>query len=240
MNVRPWKILCDFDGTVSTLDATDELLDRCAEPEWKDFERQWRDGVIGSRECMTRQVALIDASERDLNRVLDSITIDPAFAQFVADTRAQGVELVIVSDGLDRAIHRILDNHGLGELRVVSNRLQQVGARRWKMQSPHADAACRAQSGTCKCACAGMQATADSPNILLIGDGQSDICVASRADFVFAKCPLLDHCRDVGIAHRPIAGFADAIALLPDLLAGRFDAIPFPILPLPSQRAEYA
>jgi len=102
--VRPWKILCDFDGTVSTLDATDELLERCAEPEWKDFEREWRDGVIGSRECMSRQVALIDASERDLNRVLDSITIDPAFPPFVAQTRDRGLELVIVSDGLDRAI----------------------------------------------------------------------------------------------------------------------------------------
>jgi len=74
----------------------------------------------------------------------------------------------------------------------------------------------------------------------LIGDGQSDICIASRADFVFAKSRLLAHCRDVGIAHRPIAGFDDAIALLPDLLSGRFNAIPFPILSLPSQRIEYA
>jgi len=238
--VRPWKILCDFDGTVSTLDATDELLERCAEPEWKGFEREWRDGVIGSRECMSQQVALIDASERDLNRVLDRIRIDPAFPQFVAQTRDQGLELVIVSDGLDRAIHRILDNHGLGDLRIVANHLEQVGARRWQMQSPHAGADCRVQSGTCKCACTGMQPSADSANILLIGDGQSDICVASRADFVFAKCRLLDHCRDAGIAHRPIAGFDDAIALLPDLLAGRFDAIPFPILSLPSQRIEYA
>ena len=238
--MRPWKILCDFDGTVSTPDATDVLLEHYAAAKWKDFERAWREGLIGSRECMSRQVELIDASEQDLNRVLDRIRIDPAFPQFVAQTRARGVELVIVSDGLDQAIQRILDNHDLGDLPVVANRLEQVGERRWKMQSPHAEAGCRVRSGTCKCACADRQASADASNILLIGDGQSDICVAARADFVFAKSRLLEHCLEAGIPHRPIAGFGDAAAWLPDLLSGRLDAGPLSPSLLPSQRIEYA
>jgi 2-hydroxy-3-keto-5-methylthiopentenyl-1-phosphate phosphatase len=236
--VRPWTILCDFDGTVSLPDATDTLLEQCAAPQWKSIERDWRAGLIGSRDCMTRQIALIDASEQELNHILDTIPIDPAFAQFVSLTRDAGITLTIVSDGLDRAISRILGNHGLGHLPIVANHLDQVGVRRWAMQSPHTDAACRSQSGTCKCALAGSHA--DRANVLLIGDGQSDVCVSACSDFVFAKARLLEHCRATQVAHRPIAGFTDAIALLPDLLAGRFDRVQLPALPLLPQRVEYA
>lgn len=225
-NVHHWKILCDFDGTVSALDATDELLARFAGPQWEHLERQWRNGAIGSRECMSRQIALIDASAREIDAVLDGIAIDPAFPRFVDQACDLDLELVIVSDGLDRAIHRILDNNHLDHLPVVANRLEHVGERSWRMQSPHADADCRVQGGTCKCACAcagRSGASVGRPNVLLIGDGQSDICLADRADFVFAKDRLLSHCLEAGIPHRAIGGFDDVIALLPELIAGRLD-----------------
>lgn len=236
--MRPWTILCDFDGTVSLPDATDTLLEQCAAPQWKSIERDWRAGLIGSRDCMSRQVALMDASDQELNRILDTISIDPAFAQFVSLTRDAGIALTIVSDGLDRAISRILGNNGLGNLPIVANQLDHIGARRWAMRSPHADAACRSQSGTCKCALASSHT--GLANVLLIGDGQSDVCVSACADFVFAKDRLLDHCRMAQIAHRPIKGFADAIALLPELLAGHLnDPLPC-VLPLPPQQTQYA
>lgn len=224
-DMRPWKILCDFDGTVCLPDATDEVLARCADPGWMLFERQWRDGLIGSRECMSRQVGLIDATEQQVDAVIDGIRIDPAFPRFVALARALGVELAIVSDGLDYAIHRILRRHGLDDLPLVANRFERVSERHWRLSSPHADAGCSANSGTCKCAWAARaRDTAGGARILLIGDGQSDTCVAARADFVFAMSKLLAHCRANGIGHRSIRGFEDAIALLPDLIAGRLDA----------------
>ena len=54
---------------------------------------------------------------------------------------------------------------------------------------------------------------------LVIGDGTSDFCVAGKADFVFAKGKLVEHCRREGIPHQPIAGFADAVRMLPTLQA---------------------
>lgn len=234
-DMRPWKILCDFDGTICLPDATDALLERLAAPEWRMLERQWREGLLGSRECMARQVALIDASEDDIDAVLEAVRMDPAFPAFVAQARALGIELAVVSDGLDRAIHAILRRHGLDDLPLVANRFERTSARGWRFDSPHADAACRAESGTCKCAWAARAQDAGE-RILLIGDGQSDVCVSARADFVFAKSRLLAHCRDAGLPHRAIAGFDDAIALLPELAAGRLDALPL----LPSRQAEFA
>lgn len=234
-DMRPWKILCDFDGTICLPDATDALLERLAAPEWRTLERQWREGLLGSRECMSRQVALIDASDADVDAVLEGIEMDPAFPAFVAQARALGIELAIVSDGLDRAIHSILRRHGLDDLPLVANRFERATARGWRFESPHADAACRAESGTCKCAWAARAQDAGE-RILVIGDGQSDVCVAGRADFVFAKSRLLAHCRDAGLPHRAIAGFDDAISLLPELAAGRLASLPS----LPSRQAEFA
>ncbi|NUS39964.1 MAG: MtnX-like HAD-IB family phosphatase, partial [Lysobacter sp.] len=224
-DMRPWKILCDFDGTICLPDATDALLERLADPAWKTLERQWREGLMGSRDCMTRQVELIDASMQDVEAVLDGIEVDPAFPAFVARARALGVELSVVSDGLDLAIRTLLRRHGLDDLPLVANHFEQVSARGWRFSSPHADAGCRAESGTCKCAWAARaQDVQGGARILVIGDGQSDVCVAERADFVFAKSRLLAHCRATGLNHRPIDGFHDALALLPDLVAGRLDA----------------
>ena len=222
--MRPWKVLCDFDGTICSPDATDAILEHLAAPEWREIERDWRAGKIGSRECMSRQIALVAASTFELDDVLDRISMDPAFPAFVEQCRRSGVELAVVSDGLDYAIRRILARHGLEDLPVFSNVLERTGERRWLMRSPHASASCVSLSGTCKCALAKRDDAPDGPAVLLVGDGQSDFCVAGQVDFVFAKSRLQDHCRSAGIAHRAIAGFGDALELLTELLAGTIDA----------------
>ena len=154
--------------------------------------------------------------------------IDRAFAAFVAEVEDAGIALAIVSDGLDYAIRRILDAHGLGRLPIIANRLEAAGPRSWRLEFPYGNAACRIASGNCKCACAG-RAREGQRRVLLIGDGASDFCVAAEADLVFAKHRLIEHCRSAGIAYVPITGFADALDLLPTLLAGELAAHVVPL-----------
>ena len=108
-----WKILCDFDGTVSLQDVTDTLLERLGQPGWRALEEDWVAGRIGARECMSGQVALLDGDVDALHRVLDEVRIDPAFVRFVDLARDLGMPLSIVSDGLDYPIARILARYGL-------------------------------------------------------------------------------------------------------------------------------
>ncbi len=225
-----WTILCDFDGTISTRDVTDALLERFSRPGWALLEEQWRAGRIGSRDCMAGQVALMDASSDEIDALVDTMEIDPAFPTFVAEAHAAGTQLVVVSDGLDRVITRILAGHGLGDLPIVANRLLQRGARDWQVEFPHGDQACRSGSGNCKCACA-RRHRANDRRTLLIGDGQSDFCVAGSVDFVFAKHRLPGHCQTAGLPHAQISNFQDAITLLPRLLHGNLAqaAAPGPI-----------
>lgn len=220
-----WTILCDFDGTIALDDTTDTLLERFARPGWQVLEADWREGRIGSHDCMAGQVALLDMDRAELDAHLAACAIDPAFAAFVRAAHDAGVHIEVVSDGLDYAIRSILRRNGLDLLPITSNRLEPDGQRGWRLAFPNANATCRVASGTCKCARAD-KAQATRKQVLLIGDGGSDFCVAGAADFVFAKGRLIAHCRAQDIPHVPIGGFAEALRLLPDLIAGKLTISP--------------
>ena len=216
-----WSVLCDFDGTISTSDVTDTLLEAFGKPGWRELETEWRAGRIGSRVCMQQQIACLDASKEELDEAIDAIDVDDAFATFVDAVSTLGWDLSIVSDGLDYAIERILRRHRLSVLPFYANRLKQVGARSWKLDSPYADATCCAASGMCKCAFA-RRARAARNKVLMIGDGRSDFCVAGSADLVFAKGSLITHCLDKRLPHVPISGFDDAVRMIPALVDSEF------------------
>jgi 2-hydroxy-3-keto-5-methylthiopentenyl-1-phosphate phosphatase len=218
MPVSGWTILCDFDGTISVEDVIDSLLDRFGRPGWEVLEQDWRAGRIGSRECMSGQVALLRMTRDELDEHLREMWIDHAFPGFVARVRELGVPIRVVSDGLDVAIHQILGRYNLDDLPLAANHLSPATPPcEWQLTSPFQADGCR--SGTCKCACV-AQARASTSKVLLIGDGASDFCAADRVDFVFAKHRLIEHCRAAGIDYVPITGFEDALEFLPKLLDG--------------------
>lgn len=206
------NVVCDFDGTIALEDVTDGLLERFAHSSWKHIEAQWLAGKIGSRECMARQVSLIEASYKELNRYLDAVQIDPSFPSFVADCeRSVEIALNVVSDGIDYAARRILDQHQLSRLRVKANTLVALADNRYRLEFPYSVADCEARAGTCKCAIVQSRREASQRYVpvVLIGDGRSDFCAASSVDFVFAKDRLLAYCRDNAIPHLPFDTFSD-------------------------------
>ena len=212
-----WQILVDFDGTVAIDDTTDLILERFGRPGWQAIEARWQAGEIGSRECMARQVALIDASDTELDAYVAGLPIDPHFSRFAEMCEQLALPLTVLSDGLDRVVRAALRRNGLGHLKVVTNQLIYLGARRWSIAFPAAAPGCRSASGTCKCAAAAVNA---EPMSLLIGDGRSDQCAAQDVDFVFAKKSLLAFCQAQAIPHQDFETFADVAFLLHALVGG--------------------
>ena len=102
-----WTVICDFDGTISTVDVTDRLLEAYADREWVEIEAEWKSGDIGSRECLSRQLAILRATSADIDALVDTIHIDAHFTAFAEFCAAQTIPLIIVSDGLDGVITRI-------------------------------------------------------------------------------------------------------------------------------------
>ena len=198
-------VLVDFDGTLVPSDATDSLLERFAPPEWRDVEAMWQSGRIGSRECLTRQVALIRATPAQFDAAVDEIAIDPGFRRFMRLCANYKITASVVSDGYDRVIGRILHNHGI-VMGYTANRLEPVGEDRWRISFPNTTDDCKALAGHCKCATADRQ-SADVR--IVVGDGRSDLCVADNADLVLAKGNLRNLCAQKGIAHTAVTDFAD-------------------------------
>jgi len=203
----PGQILLDFDGTIAIEDTTDCLLERFAEPGWRAIEEEWEAQLIGSRECMARQVDLVRASRDELDDFIAGVHIDPGFVPFVEACRAAHFDVMVVSDGLDRIVRGVVERTGLS-LPVAANHLWHLGDDRWQLGFPHANPSCVAGSGNCKCA----HAAALGPRIV-VGDGRSDFCAANGADYVFAKGRLATHCEENGIAHAQIADLGEAVAL---------------------------
>lgn len=204
------RVLVDFDGTIATVDTTDLLLETFASPAWQEVEEDWKAGRIGSRECMVRQIALVRATPRALDEFVDTIEIDPAFAGFIAFCRARGLDVTVVSDGIDRTVGATLRRHGL-DLPFRANHLEWLGEDRWRLTFPHARGDCRSLSGNCKC----QFAVAPPETVrVVVGDGRSDFCVAGEAELVLAKGALAKHAAANGLPHFSISSFAEATPLL--------------------------
>ncbi len=219
------QILCDFDGTITYRDVTDGLLEQFALPEWRLIEEEYQSGRIGSRECMLRQVDLIRADIKAVDQFLDHEEIDPHFPKFVRFCRQVGWELVVVSDGLDYAIQRILSRYGLDHLTVFTNHMEVLAHGRYRLHFPHANEACSKGAGTCKCALVKpmgrnhgtrLEHGVEIPGVqtVLIGDGTSDYCLADNVDLVFAKDKLLEYCRDRDSAHLAFNDFSDICVMM--------------------------
>lgn len=217
-------VFCDFDGTVTALDVTDQILARLADPAWQAVERQWTQGLIGSRECLERQMGMVDASVKELNSVIDSVPIDPHFSSLFRFFRERDVPFYVLSDSFDYIIGRVLKRCGVnGALRngthLFSSTLRIKGGR-LALAYPHADPPCKHGCATCKAAIIRRLGRGRDP-IIFIGDGFSDRFAVEESDWIFAKHQLLAYCREKGIECRAFRTFKDVEEQLKPLLEER-------------------
>jgi 2,3-diketo-5-methylthio-1-phosphopentane phosphatase len=185
-------------------------------------EQEWVRGQIGSRECLERQMALVETSAEQFHALLDSIPIDPHFASFYRFTRTHRIPFYVLSDGFDYVIRRILKRSGVnGPLRngthLFSSALRLEG-RRLIPFFPLSSRPCEHGCGTCKAAVIRRLGAGRRP-IIFIGDGLSDRFAVELADVVFAKSRLLTYCREAGISCQPYQTFAEVEEGLAKLLA---------------------
>ena len=138
----PFAVSCDFDGTITVADMVQGLLSRFATAEWLAIEAQWEAGSIDARACLERQTRLLRASPDVLDAWIDAQAIDPDVPAFFRDCRVRGLDVRILSDGYDRAIHRVLRRIGVEGVPVFANRLLYLGDERWRVDFPFMRAGC--------------------------------------------------------------------------------------------------
>jgi len=209
-NRRRVVVACDFDGTITQEDLGLATMGRFATGDWWAIETAWRDGEISSMECLQRQFAMVEASEEELHAFYQSVPIDEAFVPFVQACRAAGVDVAVLSDGLDFYIEIVLRRVGLADLPYVANHLRFENGE-MVIEFPHQAADC-SKCGNCKRDHA-RRLAGEYDVVAFVGDGHSDRCVAGHADPVFAKSHLREYCQSERIPFTPFETFADLLSV---------------------------
>lgn len=210
------QVFCDFDGTITAGDTVDLLLETLADPCWIEVEKRWERGEIGSRECMAQQVPLIRGGWPAILKVLDTVKVDHSFTTFVNWCRIRKIPVSIVSDGLDKVIHHVLDREGIVVDRIWSNHLVEHKSGALSLEFPRSNHKVVCPSGLCKCQ---VLDQAGAVTKVVIGDGRSDFCWSRNADILFAKDKLLTHCKSQNIACHQYENFVHIRVLLDELMS---------------------
>lgn len=201
-------MISDFDGTICTVDVGNRVLSHFTNESWDHIDREYIRGSIGSREAYSRIAPLISANPLRLNSyVLKLGKLDPFFARFYRLAKKKGVDVKIVSDGLDFYIRAIMEKHRLGEIEFFANTVVFGNNDTLTFDFPEANALC-GRCGTCKNRILNNHRLMYE-TIIYVGDGHSDICPSRCADLVFAKDVLLRKCEEEGTApYRPFHDFS--------------------------------
>jgi 2,3-diketo-5-methylthio-1-phosphopentane phosphatase len=217
-------LFLDFDGTITRRDAVDVILEAYADPEWLRFESEWREGRLGSRDCLRAQMCLVRASRGQLDTLLDEIEIDEGLIPLLEMCAAHNIPAHIISDGFDYCIRRILSRaKRVGILlrgrRVCASRLEARG-QLWRTEFPFFQQTCGHGCATCKPAVMRLLNPTNAP-ALFVGDGLSDRYAVASADLVFAKNGLATYCNENEIEHTLFRDLNDVAAHLDRWLVSR-------------------
>lgn len=185
---------------------------------WAEVIRNFEEQKIGARECFLAECGLIqDFDLNEFNRIIDSQRLDPMFVSFYDFCTLNNIPFVILSEGMDYYIKRILNNYGLN-IPFYSNKLVfSYNQNKLGLEFPFADSDCN-KCGTSKRNIL-MNQTADDEISVFIGDGFSDTCVVNYADIVFAKKSLASYCWKNNITYHEYQTFGDIRKKIEKLLS---------------------
>jgi len=215
------RFFCDFDGTVCFDDVGASFFKTFLKEKSNEITNALVAGEISLRDWLSRSVdALPLISKDEFLKFIDQFKVDADFIEFAEYTRNNGIDIIILSDGLDIYIYSILSNYNLEYLKVFANHVEFVpidGRQKMIVQFPYADAECK-RCGNCKRNHL-LTLSADEDIIVYVGDGYSDFCPAEYADYIFAKRDLLKYCQKKNITYFEFQTFKDVRKKMVELLS---------------------
>lgn len=189
------RIVLDWDGTVTSIDALHLVLLEFGDPEV--FARM--EGRLGNDLTLHEVIALEFQSVRaPLDDVVawvrENVEVRLGFSDF-----ARRREPLVVSSGFCELIEPVLEREGL-ELEVRANRLDPR-PEGWRALFG-SDEPCEVCGEPCK-----RHTISDLGTFTYVGDGYSDRCVAEAATRVFARDGLARYLADRGVSFEPFEDF---------------------------------
>jgi len=214
---RTYKVFIDFDGTITTKDVGEEFILKFGDPD-KAYEiiKLWLSGEITSIQTWERLCETVKNPDiTELDKFISEIEIDHYLLEFIEYCNVNNIEIVVLSDGLDYYIERIMQKNGLEHIKVYSNHVDFIDGK-CLPSFPYTDEECK-MCANCKRNHV-ISHSSDEDFTIYIGDGYSDACPVQFVDFVFAKKSLLKYCEKNRITYFPFNDFSDVIKRVDELV----------------------
>jgi 2,3-diketo-5-methylthio-1-phosphopentane phosphatase len=206
--------LCDFDDTAADRNVATLLLDAFpkspfaeSNSRWRDLHKQYLNAEISLAEYQENAFAGLPASrERQAAYASANASLRPGFRELAGYCALHGIELAIVSHGLDFYVQALLEKADLAHIPVfaVETGDSPLGDTTFTYRFSQDD--CPWMPGNCKCFIL-EEYRERGHKVLYAGDGLSDTCPAKKAGFVFARDGLLSFCQANNLPHRELTDF---------------------------------
>jgi len=194
---RPFRVVLDWDGTVTEVDTLHLVLERFGDPEIYARVEAQLGRTLTLNEVIEQEFQTVTASlEEVVPWLLEHARIRPGFAELALAHRP-----LIVSSGFHELIEPVLEREGL--LDAVELRANSVEAR------PDGWRAHFRVAGRCE-ACGEPCKRGDLPTdveVVYAGDSHSDLCASLAADRIFATGNLARWLDERGVPYRPLTDF---------------------------------
>lgn len=208
-------LLCDFDGTIVTIDTCEFLLDTFAKEDWRTFNTSLERGEITLEECTRKQLSMLNISEEKALKTLEKVTsFRPHFTELVDHCDALGTSFIVVSGGLDFVIKHFLRIKGLEKRVRVYSATSRITRDGIELSFPEL------------VYCTSLDFKEDLVKLynkqgfrtIYVGDGLSDFNAVRRADFLFVikESKLAELCKRENIPHQEITDFQEVTKSLND------------------------
>ena len=211
MTVRfPPLLLIDFDGTITCRDSelfiAQQILDEAGQRRLAELVGEYEHLEITLLEYYERYFSLMNLHETQWRRMAAKVPVREDFNDFINRCRHQGIEMMILSEGLDLFIEPLLGGLAAGDLPCSCNRVVWRGNRPGLL--PAVDAVPCDRCLNCKGAHA-RRFRSQGRKVVLIGNGASDLCAAREADRIYARDHLARLCAEEGIPFIPWQTFRE-------------------------------
>jgi 2-hydroxy-3-keto-5-methylthiopentenyl-1-phosphate phosphatase len=202
-------VQCDFDGTVTDKDVSFLLLDDFTDGDWRKILKQYQEGRITVGRFNTEAFAMIKADKQTLlGHIENKLEVRSGFRDMVDYCRHRGFRFVIVSNGQDFYIEKILSDIGMEDIEFFSAKslfqpegvvVQYIGPDGSPRDSDFKETYVKLFLD-------------EGYRIIYIGNGDSDFLPAQQCHHIFATGNLLANCQQKNIACTPFTDFHDVVS----------------------------
>lgn len=204
-------IFSDFDGTFCEKDVGHRLYTHFSNGENLKYVEMWKEGLISTRESMTREASLLNVGENEIYQFLDQFKLRDGASELYAFAKSSKIPFYIVSDGSNIYVKYILKKYKLEEIKYFTNSVT-IENNHYIIEFPYNNGDCT-RCGCCKGARINEIVGGDKDRweTIFIGDGLSDICALEYVDKIFARGDLLKYCRSNNIKTCAYKDFFDIL-----------------------------